>query len=190
MDKNRLLMRAEQQFLNKNYDSALKIYSLLLSDYPQLKDAKVGAYLSDMGLDSDEDAQALYTYYQIIKDSSDDPEELIDELMQSIYATRVVIQEALIEPLEEQIADDGIFYNDFLQFVKDKGSFKEAFEDIMFSTRIVIRNREEFIDFISSLIKNEYYDMALSYLDNLGDSFGFDQEIMKLYENIPNEKKK
>ena len=190
MDKNRLLMRAEKQFLNKNYESALKIYSLLLSDYPQLKDAKIGAYLSDMGLDSDEDAQALYTYYQIIKDSSDDAEVLIDELMQSIYATRVVIQEALIEPLQEQIADDGIFYNDFMEFVKDKGDFKEAFEDIMFSSKIVIRSKKEFIDFISTLIDNRYYDMALNYLDNLGDSFGFDQDILDLYNNIPKEKKK
>ena len=31
--------------------------------------------------------------------------------------------------------------------------------------------------------------MALSYLDNLGDSFGYDQEILKLYNNIPKEKK-
>ncbi|HFC03898.1 MAG TPA: hypothetical protein ENJ74_03390, partial [Nitratifractor salsuginis] len=58
-NKRVLLQRAEEQFLKRDYNNALKIYSLLLRDYPQLKDARIGVFLSDMGLESDEDAQAL-----------------------------------------------------------------------------------------------------------------------------------
>jgi len=110
--KNILLKRAEDQFLNKDYTNALKIYGILLKDYPHLKDAKVGAYLSDMGFDLDDDAQALFDYYQAIKDSSDDAEAIIDELSQTIYATRIVIQEQITGAIQDQIEyQNGISYD-------------------------------------------------------------------------------
>ena len=183
-NKRVLLKRAEEQFLKSEYDNALKIYSLILRDDPQLKDARVGVFLSDMGMESDADAQALFDYYQAIKDSSEDAERIIDELMQTIHATRVVIQEELLGSLEEAEIDEGIRYSDFVELVEEKGSFKEAFEDIMFSTRVVIRTREEFIDFIRRLVKAGYREMALGYLDSLSESFGPDQEIYGLYALI------
>ncbi len=183
--KRVLLKRAEEQFLKKEYGNALKIYSLLLRDYPRLKDARVGVYLSDMGLESDEDAQVLFDYYQMIKNSSDDAEKIIDELMQTIYATRVVIQEQIVDSLREEMEiEDGISYDDFIRLAEEKGDFKEAFEDIMFSTRVVIRTKEEFIDFIERLVEGGYREMALGYLDSLSDNFGGDQEIYGLYSTI------
>ncbi|WP_457607261.1 hypothetical protein [Nitratifractor sp.] len=179
--KKTLLKRAEEQFLRKDYDNALKIYSLLLRDDPQMPDARVGVFLSDMGMESDEDAQALFDYYQIIKESNEDAEKIIDELMQTIYATRVVIQEEILGSLEEAGLEEGIRYSDFIRLVEEKGSFKEAFEDIMFSTRVVIRTREEFIDFIERLVGAGYREMAATYLDTLAESFGPDQEIYALY---------
>ena len=181
VSKRVLLKRAEEQFLKKDYDNALKIYSLLLKDYPQLKDAKVGAFLSDMGLDSDEEAQALFSYYQMIKDLNEDADMIIDELMQAIYSTRVIVQNVLLDSIEQMSETDGISYGDFLDLVEDKGSFRETFEDMMFSGRIVIRSREEFIDFIKRLAEAGYDDIALNYLDNLSENFGNDQEIYALY---------
>jgi len=183
--KQVLLQRAEEQFLNKDYTNALKIYGLLLKDYPQLKDAKVGAYLSDMGLDLEEDAQALFDYYQAIKDSSDDAEEIIDELSQTIYATRIVIQEQVIGALQEQVAyQEGISYDDFVALIEEKGDFREVFEDIMFSTKVVITNKEEFIDFVKRLIAADYQEIALKYLDAISGHFGATQDIYALYHLI------
>ena len=182
--KNVLLKRAEEQFLRKEYDNAMKIYSLLLREDPQMKDARVGVFLSDMGLESDEDAQALFDYYQAIKNSNENAEEIIDQLMQTIYATRIVIQEQLLGGLEEAELEDGIRYSDFVRLVEEKGSFREAFEDIMFSTRVVIRTREEFIDFIRRLVAAGYREMAVGYLDSLAESFGQDQEIYRLYHLV------
>ncbi len=184
--KNILLQRAEEQFLNKEYSNALKIYGLLLKDYPQLKDAKVGAYLSDMGLDLEEDAQALFDYYQAIKNSSDDAEEIIDELSQTIYATRVIVQEQVAGVLQEQVAyQDGISYSDFIALIREKDDFREAFEDIMFSTKVVITTKEEFIDFIERLIGADYHEVALKYLDAISGHFGTTQDIYALYHLIP-----
>ena len=182
--KTVLLKRAEEQFLRKEYDNAMKIYSLLLRDDPQMKDARIGVFLSDMGLESDEDAQALFDYYQAIKNSNENAEEIIDQLMQTIYATRIVIQEQLLGGLEEVELEEGIRYADFLRLVEEKGSFREAFEDIMFSTRVVIRTREEFIDFIKRLVAAGYQEMAVAYLDSLAESFGQDQEIYQLYHLV------
>ena len=180
--KNILLRRAEDQFLNKNYTDALKIYGLLLKDYPKLKDAKVGAYLSDMGLDLEDDAQALFDYYQAIKSSSEDAEAIIDELSQTIYATRIIVQEQAIGALKEHMEhQDGISYDDFVQLIEDKGSFSKAFEDIMFSTKVVITSKEEFIDFVKRLIAANYGEMALRYLDAMGSHFGSSQDVYALY---------
>jgi len=182
--KTVLLKRAEEQFLRKEYDNAMKIYSLLLREDPQMKDARVGVFLSDMGLESDEDAQALFDYYQAIKNSDEDAEKIIDELMQTIYAARIVIQEQFLGGIEEAELEEGIGYKDFILSVEEKGSFKEAFEDIMFSTRVIIRTREEFIDFIQRLVAAGYRDMAIGYLDSLAESFGYDQEIYGLYHLV------
>jgi len=186
--KNILLQRAEEQFLNKDYTNALKIYGLLLKDYPQLKDAKVGAYLSDMGFDLDDDAQALFDYYQAIKNSSEDAEEIIDELSQTIYATRIIVQEQVTGAIQEQIEyQEGISYNDFVLLIERKGDFREAFEDIMFSTKVVITSKEEFIDFVTRLISAEYQDIALKYLDSMADYFGLSQDVYALYTLIEKE---
>ncbi len=183
--KGILLERAEEQFLKRDYNNALKIYSLILRDYPQLKDARIGVFLSDMGLESDEDAQALFDYYQAIKEDNVDAEKIIDELMQTIYATRVVIQEEIIGSLQEELdSEEGIYYKDFIKLVDEKNSFREAFEDIMFSTRVVIRSKDEFIDFIKRLIDANYQEIALGYLDSLSESFGQDQKIYSLYNLI------
>ncbi len=183
--KNILLQRAEDQFLNKDYTNALKIYGLLLKDYPQLKDAKVGAYLSDMGFDLDDDAQALFDYYQAIKDSSDDAEAIIDELLQTIYATRIVVQEQLDGAIKDQIEyQNGISYEDFLALIEEKGDFREAFENIMFSTKVIITNKGDFMDFIKRLIAADYQDIALKYLDSIAGNFGTNQDVYALYNLI------
>ena len=71
-----LLKHAEELFLKKEYKSSLCRYGLILKDYPALDEAKIGVYLSDLGMQRDEEAQALFDYYQIIKDEKDDAVEV------------------------------------------------------------------------------------------------------------------
>jgi hypothetical protein len=184
-NKQVLLRRAEDQFLRKDYSSALKIYGLILEDFPKHKEAKVGAYLSDMGLDNDEDAQALFDYYQVIKRSSTDADRVINDLMQAIHSTRVIIQQAFGVKDDNPIREEGISYDDFVRSIEDKGGFKQAFEDIMFSTKVVINTKEDFIDFIQRLIEADYYEMAVGYLDALAGDPAYDQDIYALYRLIP-----
>ena len=190
INKNNLLKRAEAQFVNGEYRQSLQSYGLLLKDHPDLGEARVGVYLSDLGLESEDDAQALFDYYQVIKTEQDDAVEVIDNLIHTLDNSKNSLQELLIDPMREQADyEDGIRYEDFMQLVVSRGDFKEAFEDIMFSTKVVITNRDEFIDFIKHLSTEGFQEMALNYLDAASNAFGDDQEILALYHMAKGEEK-
>jgi tetratricopeptide (TPR) repeat protein len=180
-----LLKRAEDEFLQGDYAKALRSYGLILKDYPTLDEAKIGVYLSDLGIESEEEAQALFDYYQMIKSEKENAVDIIDGLIENLDSSKHKLQELLVEPIEEQIEyNDGIRYSDFQELVKNRGSFKETFEDIMFSTKVVITNKDEFIDFVTQLANEGFDEMALGYLDASSSLFGNDQDILALYHVV------
>ncbi len=180
-----LLKRAESEFLQGDYAKALKSYGLILRDYPTLDEARIGVYLSDLGIESEEEAQALFDYYQMIKGEKENAADIIDGLIENLDSSKHKLQELLVEPLEEQIEyGDGIRYSDFQELVKRRGSFKKTFEDIMFSTKVVITNKDEFIDFVTQLANEGFDEMALGYLDASSSLFGNDQDILALYHVV------
>lgn len=180
-----LLQRAEQEFLNGDYRLALQTYGLLLKDFPSLEEAKVGVYLSDFAIESDEEAQALFDYYQVIKQEKANAADIIDGLIESLSRTKMQLNELLSDPLQEQAEyGDGIRYSDFLALVESRGSFKQAFEDIMFSTKVVITDKDQFIDFVTRLAKEGFDEMALNYLDATTSLFGDDQDVLALYNVV------
>lgn len=185
VNKNLLLQRAEHEFLQGEFSSALRDYGLLLKDYPALDEAKVGVYLSDLGIESREEAQALFDYYQAIKDEKENAVEIIDSLIRSLDDSKDTLKELLVDPIQEQIEyGEGIRYSDFLVLVESRGSFKKTFEDIMFSTKVIITEKDEFIDFVTRLSNEGFDEMALSYLDASSSLFGNDQEILALYNLV------
>ncbi len=184
------MKRAEKAFLEGKYTAALRSYGLILKDYPSLDEAKVGAYLSDLGLESEEEAQALFDYYLMIKDNKKNAVEIIHSLIESLDTTKESIRQLLTSSEEEEVEyGDGIRYADFLALVESRGSFKQAFEDIMFSTKVVITDKDEFIDFVTKLADEGFDEMALGYLDATASLFGNDQEVLALYNVVQGSKK-
>jgi len=185
VNQDLLLQRAEHEFLKGDYANALRSYGLILKDYPTLDEAKIGVYLSDLGVESEEEAQALFDYYQLIKTEKENAVDIIDGLIDNLDSSKQMIQELLVDPVEEQVEyGDGIRYSDFLDLVKSRGSFKKTFEDIMFSTKVVITNKDEFIDFVTQLSNEGFDEMALGYLDASGHLFGNDQDVLALYHVV------
>jgi hypothetical protein len=179
-----LLQRAEGEFIQGNFSNSLRSYGLILKDYPALDEAIVGVYLSDLGIENREEAQALFDYYQAIKDKKENAVEIIEHLIETLDSAKYEIHK-LLDPVQEQVEySDGIRYSDFLILVKNRGSFKLAFEDIMFSTKVVITNKDDFIDFVTRLSKEGFDEMALGYLDASSYLFGNDQDILVLYSVI------
>ena len=180
-----LLERAEREFLNGDYTNALRSYGLILKDYPALDEAKIGVFLSDLGVESEEEAQALFDYYQVIKDEQENAVDIIDGMIDNLDSSKKQIQELLLDPVEEQVEySDGIRYSDFLALVESRGSFKKTFEDIMFSTKVIIANKDEFIDFVRQLSSEGFDEMALGYLDASAHLFGNDQDVLALYHVV------
>ncbi|MEJ2437388.1 MAG: hypothetical protein P8Y43_07980 [Sulfurovaceae bacterium] len=177
-----LLKKAEDEFLNGDYKSALQTYGRVLEKNPKLDEAKVGIYLSDIGTENEEEAQSLFDYYQAIKNKEPEAAQIVHEIIDSIDVTKNTLSELMNEQLKYQAEyEDGILYSDFKELIKNRGSFKSAFEDIMFSTKVIITEKEDFIDFIKNLAQEGFEKMALEYLDSSAQIFGSDQEVLELY---------
>ncbi len=170
-------------FYKKDYSLALFYFSLVLEKDPLNEDAKLGAILSDMASEKEEEAVALLEYYLLSKESDYEGErvnmqeiiELIDSSVESIYT---LIEDRELENVIAQ--ENGIEYDDFKELVKNRGNFTQAFEDIMFSTKVLISKKEDFIDFLDKLIENGFKDISLNYLESAISVFPNDKKLRSL----------
>ncbi|HGZ69916.1 MAG TPA: hypothetical protein ENK87_02570 [Nitratifractor sp.] len=182
MNINELLDRAERLFLEKKYSDALKIYAVALEKSSESNDAYVGAILCDLGFEFKEEAQVIYYYFQTIKDSVKDPKSTIEQLASALHTS----SDDIFDLIDAEVAlDDGIEYDDFLDIIQDKENFQEAFEDAIFSTKVIISKKSQFIDFIKRLTDNGYYGVALDYLESHAGYYQNDQDILTLYSLLP-----
>ncbi|MDD5406435.1 MAG: hypothetical protein PHE73_05810 [Sulfurovaceae bacterium] len=189
INQARLLKQAEALFLKGEYKSALQTYGILLKEFPKLDEARMGIYLSDLGMESDDEAQALFDYYYSIKDKQEDAIGIINEIIESLDASKNTLQEIISNHMSSQLELDGISYSDFKSLINTRGDFKKTFEDIMFSTKVVITTKEELVDFIKELKNGGFDEMALKYIDESASLFANDQEIMELYKLFEKEVK-
>lgn len=179
-------VKAEDLFLQKRYKDSMLKYANILSEYPNDKDARIGAILSDMAVEKEDEAQAIFDYYLILKKRSPkDAADIVEEVIDSFDFNTDKITNTLIETLETKANEaNGISYKDFKSLVKKEGDFKRVFESIMFSTRIIIIGKDEFIDFLNSLIEYNFNEMALNYLDGAVEIFHNDPQIRRLFDRL------
>ncbi len=189
VSRHTLLTRAEEQFTSGKYEYALRTYGQLLMDYPTELDAEVGIYLCDIALESAEEAQALFDYYQIIKNEQDNAGEVMVNLLTTLDVSQGQVAEILNTHEDKAEYKDGIGYEDFLKFINERGSFKRAFEDIMFSTRVILKNKGEYLLFIELLIEKGQIELATQFLDSLSNNFANDQKVYALYHQLKAYKK-
>jgi hypothetical protein len=187
---SRLLERAEGQFSMGDYGGALVTYGVLLTEFPENREAKIGVFLSDIGLESPQEAQALFDYYQIIKNDKDDAIDIMLNLISSLDSAKENISQ-IVNNMEDRVDyQDGIGYKDFLNFVESRGDFNRAFEDVMFSTKVILKGKDEYIDFISRLIDKGEDKLAEQFLDSMSSSFEKSQDVYELYNRLKLNSKK
>lgn len=182
---NRYIKRAIDNFYNKKFKEALLNFSLALADDENSSEARVGAMISDLALEKEEEAIALFEYYVITKESGvKDPEDVIEEIINALEYDIEEISELFIRnEIEEKIEEEnGIAYEDFRAIIDDKENFKEAFEDIMFSTKVIIHNKEDFLDFLEQLVDNGFKEMSMSYFESAVSMFPNDEKLLSLIE--------
>jgi len=158
----RFIEMAKNSFFKKEYKKALLNFSLALKDEPFDLDAKIGVLLSDMAMDKEEEAIALFELYEVSRNKGlEGMEDIIETLLNSddveIVSERVEFAGSF---------ENGIEYQDFVSFFQSRETFQRALEDVMFSTRIIIHKKEDFMEFVNLLIEHDYSSLALNYLEN------------------------
>jgi len=162
-----------------------------LQDYPNSKEAYNGVILSEMALSGEGGAEALFDYYEILKDEDkESADKIMSDILQTMDGTMEKLTEVFAEPLRDRLEfEDGILYQDF-KAILDKGAgFKETFENIMFSTRVIITQKEDFVDFLENLIEHGFAEMALTYLENALSVYPSDKLLRKLLKKLAKSKK-
>lgn len=186
INESRLLNEANALFLDKKYDKALFLYSQLSSLFSDNKEYPIYALFCDIASEDEDKAISLYDYFCIVKkDSLDDAIEYVENTVNA-YDGDIDKMMLLLEDLNSSTVEslDAIRYEDFKDLIKSRGSFRIAFEDIMFSTKVAIENKDDFFDFVTKLIDNDFNSTAYTYLDGFNDYFSYDKEIEKLYKKL------
>ena len=167
VNKTKTLLEANENFGKSDFAQALRNYALVLQDHPDSKEAYNGAILAEMAMSGEEGAEALFDYYTVLRD--DDLEQadiILTEILETMDGTLDALGEIITKPLKDRIEfEDGIMYAEFKEIVDEDGDFRRIFENIMFSTRVIITEKDDFVDFLDKLMENNYQEMALSYLE-------------------------
>lgn len=185
-----LLQQAHSLFSAKKYDKALFVYSQVLSTKPTNAEYQVYCLLCDLALEDSDKGQTLFDYFIVSKDENlKKAIEYVEDFIHAHDGDNNKMMGLLREISNSSVeALNAIEYKDFMNLVETRGSFKEAYEDIMFSTKVAITTKEELIDFINNLIDNNFNKTAYNYLDGFNEYFSFDEELIKLYEKLESKK--
>jgi tetratricopeptide (TPR) repeat protein len=183
---SKTLNQANEHFLAGLYSDALRDYSLALKDHPTSKEAYSGAILSDMAMSGESGAEALFDYYTILR--SEDAEQadiIISEILETMDGTLEQLVGLFDETIKQRLAyEDGIMYTEFKELVQNDSDFNRIFENIMFSTRVIITEKEDFVDFLDNLIHHGYKEMALSYLESALGVYPNDRQLRNLLRRL------
>ncbi|MGB6329205.1 MAG: hypothetical protein WBF48_09760, partial [Halarcobacter sp.] len=164
--------------------------SQLSSSFPNNKAYPLYALFCDIASEDVEKAVSLFDYFSIAKEENfDEAIEYIEEVINAYDGDIDKMMEMLSE-LSESTVDslDAMRYEDFKTLINSRGSFRVAFEDIMFSTKVAIENKEDFFDFVDKLIDNDFNNTAYTYLDGFNEYFSYDTKIEELYKKLEEKK--
>ena len=190
INESRLLNEANSFFTQRKFEKALFLYSQLSSEFPDNKEYQIYALFCDIASEDEEKAMSLYDYFVVVKDENLEVairyvEDVINAYDGDIDKMMEILKEVSSSTIESL---DAIRYEDFKKLIESRGSFRIAFEDIMFSTKVAIENKDDFFDFVTKLIDNDFNSTAYTYLDGFNEYFSYDQEIEKLYKKLEEKK--
>lgn len=186
ISKYKILTKANDSFTKSEYKKALDEFAIVLQDYPNSKEAYNGVILSEMAMSGESGAEALFDYYEILKeDDKEEADKIMSDILENMDGTLEKLSDVFSQPLRDRLEfEDGILYQDFKNILDGGASFRETFENIMFSTRVIITKKEDFLDFLDNLIENGFGEMALTYLENALGAYPSDKLLRKLLKKL------
>jgi len=181
ISKYKTLSQAKDSFSKSDYKNALEKFAAVLQNFPNSKEAYNGVILAEMALSGEGGAEALFDYYEILKEEDKEQADIImSDILQNMDGSLEKLREVFAEPLRDRLEyEDGILYKDFKAIIDSGESFRETFENIMFSTKVIITQREDFIDFLDNLIENDFAEM-----ENALSVYPSDKLLRKLLKKL------
>lgn len=183
---NKTLAQANESFLKSNYTQALQCFADVLQKDPNSQEAYNGAILAEMAMSGEDGAEAIFDYYLLLKqDNQEEADTIIGDILNGIDETYSGISAIFTEPIKNKLElEDGILYEDFMKLIQKDDDFKIIFENIMFSTKIIITKKDDFIDFLNNLITYNFKEMALSYLEGALTLYANDKKFRELLKRL------
>ena len=160
-------------FNKGDFDAAASYFSLAYEKKPDEKLLFL-ITLCSLAKTRRDEAMTLFEIFKLKDKLGMSPADL-DEILGGL--------EAKIDEDEDHEEQNAISYADFMDAVR-RGGFKSVFEDIMFSTRVMIDNRDDFLEFLQNLIKNGFIEMGLSYIETAAVMFAGDERLSALAREI------
>ena len=162
-----------EHFYRKDFKT-VKIYFSLA--YKKRKNKHLLSFigLCDLALKSQKEAFLLFDFYlQHYKMHH------IEKDFEKILASVELKEEQNVE-FEDGYA---LNYQDFLKS-EEKIGFKKSFENVVSSGKLVIDNKEDFLEFLEKLLDNGYKDMTLNYIENASAYFWTNEKFIKLQKKL------
>ena len=175
-----LIKKANVEFELENFNNSMVLYGLVLNDMPNNQDAIIGIYLSEIGLKDSLKAHIFFDYFIFLKDEVEDFKNFTDNFIKFIEFD----DEYLYDYVDNK--ENFISYKDFLVMLKKTNDIEKFFQNILFSSKIMLKNKEEYISFIKTLILIGQKELATKLLNNTVDKNGLilDQDVFSLYDKI------
>ena len=186
-----ILKQAHQFFAIEAYDKAIFLYAQLLSLDTTNIEYRLYTIFCDIGYENSQKAQNLYDYFTVAKTSDfDGAVKYVQDLISAYDGDNEKLMNVLKEISMSNVETlNAIDYNEFMALVENRGSFKEAYQDIMFSTKVAITTKDDLVDFIDKLIENDFNSTAYNYLDGFNQYFSYDENLTKLYNKLAQNEK-
>ncbi|MDD6055272.1 MAG: hypothetical protein SOW25_08205 [Helicobacter sp.] len=177
-------------FNKKDYDGVLRSFcnANLQEENLNKKErlyVKMICILADMANTFEDEAKTLWEYYQVInKRNSCEPESVILEMLENFDSNLYALNSAMLHMQDVEIeSSNGVLYDDFKQLSQQVG-FKNAFVDLMLSSKIIFTNKSDFLIFIQKLAENGFKDIAINYFENAGSSMFFDKDFVQAFQKL------
>lgn len=186
VSKHKTLTLAKDSFSKADFENALKQFAIVLQDYPNSKEAYNGVILAEMAMSGEGGAEALFDYYEILKEQDqEEADSIMSEILKSMDGSLEKLSQVFAQPLRDRLEfEDGILYEDFKAIIDSGEDFRETFENIMFSTKVIITQKEDFIHFLDNLIDHGFAEMALTYLESALGVYPGDKLLRKLLKKL------
>ncbi|BDQ29462.1 hypothetical protein [Helicobacter ailurogastricus] len=174
-------------FLHKEYLRAGFLFGQALFLDPIDSHAKIGLLLSDIALDFPKEAHSFYELYQSLLDSqprrykSSIQHQILDLIASFDDSLSKMAQAFSTENQLKAESLEGILYGDFKAMCAGK-DFKEVFENLMFSTKVIFDKKEDFYEFLDNLVENGFYDMSISYIENMRELLWYDERVSNILQ--------